>query len=469
MWFLSAPGYVAASAIYALYVGIACAVAPGGRWRWLGLPAAITLVEALRFHFPFEGVPLASLAIGQAGGPLLPLARIGGVLLLTLVTCGVGIALSAALQRRWVPAGVLAGATALLLLLAVIAPQGHQVSTARIAFVQGGGPQGTHALDTDPELVLQRHLQATQQLQGPVDLVVWPENVIAVDNFATSTAKAQVAAEAARLDAPFAVGITEDAPDDRFVNAQVVVLPDGSIESRYEKVHRVPFGEYMPMRGLLQALGAPTDLVPRDAIAGHGPAVLNSPIGPLGVSISWEVFFGDRARAAISRGGRVLLNPTNGSSYTGTVLQSQQIAASRLRAVETGRWVVQVAPTGFSAYVTPSGHVLDRTGVSEQAVRVREVGLREGSTPYLRLGDLPILVLAAGMLIAALILEQLDRRRLRATTTGATIAEPPPPPATADEPASAHLEDDGDGPVVDELHRHVGTEAPRGHEGAEAP
>ena len=128
----------------------------------------------------------------------------------------------------------------------------------------------------------------------------------------------------------------------------------------------------MPLRGLLKALGAPTDLVPRDALPGTEPAVLDLPSGDrLAVMISWEVFFGGRARDGVSHGGTLLLNPTNGSSYTGTILQTQQIASSRLRALENGRWVAQVAPTGFSAFVTPSGDVLDRTGISEQAVRYR--------------------------------------------------------------------------------------------------
>jgi apolipoprotein N-acyltransferase len=165
------------------------------------------------------------------------------------------------------------------------------------------------------------------------------------------------------------------------------------VVSRYEKVHRVPFGEYMPLRGLLHALGAPTDLVPRDAVAGSGPAYIDIPTNTgdvrAAIVISWEVFFGDRAADGVDHGGTFILNPTNGSSYTGTILQSQQVASSRLRAIENGRWVVQVSPTGFSAFVSADGDVFDRTAVSEQKVITRTIPLKSGTTWYSTLGDTP--------------------------------------------------------------------------------
>jgi apolipoprotein N-acyltransferase len=74
------------------------------------------------------------------------------------------------------------------------------------------------------------------------------------------------------------------------------------------------------------------------------------------------------------------------------VVQTQQIASSRLRAIETGRWVVQAAPTGFSAFVSPTGEVHQRTGVSERAVITREIDLRSGRTWYVTLGDRPWIV-----------------------------------------------------------------------------
>jgi apolipoprotein N-acyltransferase len=79
-------------------------------------------------------------------------------------------------------------------------------------------------------------------------------------------------------------------------------------------------------------------------------------------------------------------------------LQTQQIASSRLRAIENGRWLVQVSPTGFSAFISPTGEVFDRTGVSEQRVLERTISLRSGRTLYSNLGDLPFIVLMVAAL-----------------------------------------------------------------------
>jgi apolipoprotein N-acyltransferase len=427
MWFLSPPGYIVAVAAYAGYLGLAAAIAPGGRWRRLALPAALTVAEAVRFVWPFGGVPLASLGISQAMSPLSETARLGGVILITWLTFLAGSALSAAWERSWREAALLAAVPVALVLLGTIAPSGHDTGRSlTVALVQGGGPQGTRAADTDPREVFERHLAATRQITQPVDLVLWPENVIDVNGgpFATSPEFAEVAAEAARLDAPFSVGITEDAGE-YFANAQVIVTPEGEITSRYDKVRRVPFGEYMPLRPLLRAFGAPTDLVPRDALPGTGPAVLDLPSGErLAVMISWEVFFGGRARDGVSHGGTVLVNPTNGSSYTGTVLQTQQVASSRLRALEQGRWEAQVAPTGFSAFVTDEGEVLDRTGISEQAVLVREAPLREGRTIYSYLGELPLVAAALAVVVLGVLLGRRDERRSAAADPDSEVSRP---------------------------------------------
>ena len=428
MWFLTAPGYVIAAILFSALHGVAAmitgAVTDQHKHRAIVGPLAHTLAEALRFSFPFGGVPLATLAISQAASPIAPIVRVGGPLLLTYVVLQIGFLLSnlrkIETQKYSVRAALIAVVVVAVLPIAgSIAPHGHDIGRSlNIAAVQGGGPQGTLAINTNSRDVVIRHLEATQTIAGgsastnkQLDLVIWPENVIDVSSFSSSVERTEVAAEAARLNAPFLVGITEDLDNRYFTNAQVVVNTDGSLGDRYDKVRRVPFGEFVPMRGLLEAVGAPVDRIPRDAMAGQDTAILRAADTTIAVVISWEVFFAGRANEGVERGATLLVNPTNGSSYTGTILQTQQIASSRLRALETGRWLVQVSPTGFSAFVSPSGQVFDRTGVSEQHVIIREVQLRSGRTIYSYIGDMPIILLMIASLLALLI---VGRRKTRA-------------------------------------------------------
>ena len=297
---------------------------------------------------------------------------------------------------------------------ALVAPSGTDLAPVSVAAVQGGGQQGTSALDVPSIDVTNAHLTASQLIQaGEVDMVLWPENAIDVNRqrFANSAVADLVRAEASRLSVPFVVGVTEDAEfvydveTGNFVNAQYVVMPDGDVVDRYVKVIKVPFGEYIPFRSLLESLGAPTGLIPKDAISGTGPAVVDvDGVGTFGVVISWEVFFGSRSRDAVTSGGEIIINPTNGASYTWTIVQSQQVASSKLRAVETGRWVIQVAPTGFSATVDPSGNVLERSDISEQIVLYSTPMRRSGTTVYTHIGDAPFAIAALLLVIVPMML-----------------------------------------------------------------
>ncbi len=401
MVFLSAPGWVAATAISATYFGAACAIAPASRWRWVALPGAVVLAEVLRWSWPFGGSPLASFAISQAASPFAFVVRVGGAPILVLLVMIIGVTLSATWERAWRAVAIGAAFVAVLLGGATIAPRGHDTGSIDIALVQGGGPQGTRARDTSSRVVFERHLDATDGVKLPVDLVVWPEDTVHVEApIGTTPEGAELAALARQLGTTLSVGVIEgDGPKDRY-NSQVAYDSAGNEVARYRKVRRVPFGEWMPLRGFLTAIGAPTDLVPRDDVPGTGPAILDTPAGRLGVVISWEVFFGGRARDAIGHGGTVLLNPTNGASYSWTILQTQQIASSRLRALETGRWVAQVAPTGFSAFIDDDGDVIQRSSISERRVLQAEVRTREGETLYVRWGDRPIV--AVGLLLVAI-------------------------------------------------------------------
>ncbi|MEY2430466.1 MAG: apolipoprotein N-acyltransferase [Acidimicrobiaceae bacterium] len=410
-WLISftAPGYVIAASYYAALFGLACmACPPSAPGRWIVLPGTWMLAEGFRGRWPFGGVPVSRLAMGQVSSPLVSVARIGGPLLLDLITVSVGMVLAAAIVRRWRWAAAGLGFVAVVGVIGVVAPRGHDIAPLRIAAVQGGGPQGTRFFDAEAQLVYQRHVEATALVHTPIDVVLWPENVVNIEGRVTNnTIGAELSAIAKRLHATLLVGVVEG-DGNGFHNGQVAIDPNGNFIDRYEKVRRVPFGEYVPLRRLLEPFAGDT-LIKRDAFDGRDPAVLHTPAGAFGIAISWEVFFPDRTRAAIKQGGEVLLNPTNGASFHGSIIQSQQIASSRLRAIETDRWVVQAAPTGFSAVIDPSGKVIERTGISEQRVLEATIERRTGLTWATRLGDWPALVLA----VLAIALGWLNTRRNR--------------------------------------------------------
>jgi apolipoprotein N-acyltransferase len=230
----------------------------------------------------------------------------------------------------------------------------------------------------------------------------------------------ELQALARELGAPLSVGTVEGVDDDSFRNSQQVLDAEGNWTDRYVKVQRVPFGEWVPFRDLIERV-APDTLARRDATISTESGLLTIGDTKVATVISWEVFFGHRARSAVQAGGEIIYNPTNGSTYTGTFVQTQQVASSRLRAIESGRWLVQVAPTGFSAFVSPTGEVFQRTGTSERAVEVRrDVPLRDGLTWYTRAGDLPVRLAAVALVAAGWALDRRSRRTSTATASTAT-------------------------------------------------
>jgi len=448
----TAAGYVVVLGLEAVILALAVAALPARRaTAVVAFPALLVLVEAVRGSWPFGGLPLGGIDLGQVGGPLAPSARLGGHLLLVAL---VGIAgVSVALLVRWAlglrrrdpdsprRVGEMSSAVVLLLAVAAVAvvgaaaPRGSQTGTLRAAAVQGGGVRGLRAVESDPAGVFDAHLAASRSLTEPVDLVLWPEDVVDIDGpLAGSPEEEALAGEARRLRATLVAGVVEDADADRFRNAAVAFGPDGTRGARYDKVHRVPFGEYVPARGLFESL-ADLSAVPRDAIAGRGSGRLDTPAGRFGVVISYEVFFAGRARSAIGAGGQLLLVPTNASSYRRSQVPAQEVAVARLRAIETGRWVIQAAPTGYSAVIDQTGRVFDRTPLGRRAVIVRTVGLRTGSTFATRLGDAPMAVAAMLAVVLAWAADRFLPRRTGDVFTrpGGAEASPvhkePGPPA----------------------------------------
>ncbi len=401
-------------------VGLFTLVVAGVGWltpsqrpsRRIVFPAALALGAMLRWNFPLGGVPIATLAMVGASTPFAMSARLFGSPLLVVMMAVAGMGLTDLARRN-----LAAPAVASLVLVAATLG-GHLAGSAvetvgeiRVAVVQGGGPQNTRADICANRGVFERHMTVSESIEEPVDLVLWPEDVVhpregttparctAEQGVLLSAAEAleRLQALAVDVEATLITGWFEPSDDrEANVNYSLVIDSHGRIGDRYDKALLVPFGEYVPLRSLIERFS--DELPARDVRAGTGPAVLDTEFGPVGVSISWEVFFGHRARDAIGNGGRVLLNPTNGSSYWLTILQSQQVASSRLRALETDRWVLQSAPTGFSTIVDPDAGLHGRIGVEDPGVLFETIQLREGRTLAVAWGVWPVLLAGLGIM-----------------------------------------------------------------------
>jgi len=209
-----------------------------------------------------------------------------------------------------------------------------------------------------------------------------------------------------------------DGPGVRHVrNAGLVWTPTQGPTEIYVKRHLVPFGEYVPLRGLVSHLSSRFQLVPNDFVAGNRPGLLH--LGPVTIAdtICFEVADDTVVRQAVTAGGRLLVVQTNNADYErrgdggNGGETAQQLEMARLRAIEHGRAVV--ATTGVSALIAPDGTVLARTRVFQPAILDRALPLRDPTTIADRLGPWPERAVAVA---AAVWLVIVPRRRSRRRT-----------------------------------------------------
>ena len=184
---------------------------------------------------------------------------------------------------------VLGAAAALVVVVGIgcwgaAAPDGGPaLTTIRVASVQGGGVRGLRQAEVDPGTVYAAQVAATAEIPDhdggtPPTLIVWPEDVVDLSSaLAQSPAQAALGAIASGAHATLVVGVTENVSATQFRNEVVAFAPSGQVVvARFEKVHRVPFGEYIPYRGFFSHLANLSE-VPRDAIPGHGDGMLVTP------------------------------------------------------------------------------------------------------------------------------------------------------------------------------------------------
>jgi apolipoprotein N-acyltransferase len=389
---------------------------------WPLWTACLWVAEELgRATIPFGGFPWGRVAFGQTGSPFTPYASWGGAPLVSFATAFSGGLLALALlrwRRRAVAVGALLSAVAVPLLgLAIQLPTSGPTIT--VAIVQGGVAEAGLGFLGEREQVLRNHVRATEKLAADIaagrvprpDIVIWPENASDIDPFSDPEADNLIQGAVDAVGVPVLVGAVLDGPGPDYVsNTGIVWSPSTGPGERYVKRHPVPFGEYIPFRDQLSGLTSRLDQIPRDFVAGSRPGVLDLGPARVGDVICFEIAYDGVVRDVVDGGARVLVVQTNNATYNGTGQPAQQLAMSRLRAVEHGRAVLVAATSGISALVMPDGDVQARTRELTTETLVADVPLRTARTVASKLGAVPEWALAALGLVAAAVATVLARR-----------------------------------------------------------
>lgn len=390
--------------------------------------------ELARDRLPFGGFPWGRLAFANTGSPFTPLAALGGAPLVTFAVALTGTLLAAAVlaalrlrtagtartARTLLPAAGSAAIAAALLGAGYAVPVPTDATDfVRVAIVQGNVQQpGMHFLGR-PLQILDNHVAATLQLAEDIkekrtpkpDLVIWPENSSDLDPFSNPQAYDRITGAVRAVGVPVLVGALVDGPDARHVqNEGIVWDPVSGPGASYTKQHPVPFGEYVPFRTELTKVIKRLDQIPRDFYPGKGTGVLK--IGPatLGDVICFEVAYDEIVHDTVQAGARAIIVQTNNATYGRTGQPEQQLAMSRLRAVEHGRAIVTAATSGISAVVAPDGTVEQRTKEFTRDVLSARIPLRDELTVADRVGTVPEWTLAMVGILSCAVAIALGRR-----------------------------------------------------------
>ncbi|MGK5113286.1 apolipoprotein N-acyltransferase [Geodermatophilus sp. CPCC 205506] len=417
---------------------LGAATAATSRLRLWPLWAAALWVadEAVRGRFVLGGFPWGRLGTSQTEGPFLSLAAYGGVPLVSFAVALTGTLLAAALvaltrsgRRRGALA--MAGAVAVPLLgwLAWLPLPGPSLTeggpTRTVAVIQGDVPQPGLEFNERRRAVLDNHVTGTVELAEAVaagerpqpDVVIWPENSSDIDPYLNEDAARAISRAAAAIDAPILVGAVVDGPGRFISNTGIVWDPEDGPGDTYVKRHPVPFGEYVPARDFFRLFSDKVDLIRRDFVQGGEVGLLDVGGARVGDLICFEVVYDGLVRDVVTAGAGMIVVQTNNATFGYTDESEQQLAASRLRAVEFGRTVVVAATSGVSAIVAPDGSLAARSGLFEPAVFVEDIAQRDSATVAQRLGAAPewaLTALGAGALLAVVV-PALRRRSRRST------------------------------------------------------
>ncbi|GAB1331104.1 apolipoprotein N-acyltransferase [Streptomyces sennicomposti] len=377
--------------------------------------------EAVRARVPFHGFPWGKVAFGQADGMFLPLAAVGGtpVLGYAVVLCGFGLGEGVRLAVHGRRTRTLRRSAAAAALLSVAVPVVGAVAarslvsdkaengTATVALVQGNVPRAGLEFNAQRRAVLDYHARETARLAADVragrtarpDFVLWPENSSDIDPLEYPDARLVVDQAAKSIGAPISIGSVVER-DGQLFNEQILWDPVKGPLQTYDKRQIQPFGEYLPLRSLIGAINENwTAMVRQDFSRGREPGVFTVGGAKVGLATCYEAAFDWAVRDTVTHGAQMISVPSNNATFDRSEMTYQQLAMSRIRAVEHSRAVTVPVTSGISAVIMPDGRVTQKTGMFVPAYLVQKVPLRSSETPATELGVLPeavLVLLAAG-------------------------------------------------------------------------
>ncbi|MET7617321.1 apolipoprotein N-acyltransferase [Streptomyces sp. NPDC005408] len=441
--------WVALSAVEAVFVALACmGVAAVSRLPvWPVWAAGVWIVsEAARARMPFGGFPWGKIAFGQADSVFLPLAAVGGTPLLSfaVVLCGFGLYETVRRVLAYRRTGELPRGATVAAILAVLVPVAGSLAalplvddsaedgTATVAAIQGNVPRLGLDFNSQRRAVLDNHARRTQQLAADVkagkaakpDFVLWPENSSDLDPYRNADAKLVIDDAVQAIGVPTVVGAVVTPDTGKLRNTLIEWDPVRGPVNTYDKRHVQPFGEYIPMRSFVRLFSSDVDRVRRDFGPGHKVGVFDLAGTKVGFVTCFEAAFDDAARDTVTHGAQLISVPSNNATFGRSEMTYQQLAMSRVRAVEHGRSVVVPVTSGVSAVIMPDGKIVQKTKIFTPDALVAKVPLRSSLTPATRLGTWPegILVLVAAGGVGWAVARAGAARRLRKTEQGAVDA-----------------------------------------------
>lgn len=388
------------------------------RSRPIVLPLVVaalwTVHELFLGNWPYGGFPWARIGMTQAEGPFAPVASWVGVSGLGfLMVFAVALLIEIVRSRAWQRPALLVpfGVVLVVLLFAPLFPT-TLTGSMRVAAVQGNGPAG-YFDDREQYGVITAQMEATEPLIGePIDLLVWPEGGVDYDPFQDPSTARRLTRMASSLDAPVLAN-TATARDDAFFNTSFLWTDEGEATQLHDKRHPVPFGEYVPDREFYNALVPDLiGLIGREYTPGsNAPLVRVDDVG-IGLAICFDVIYDEVIREGVQAGAELLVFQTNNADFRGTDENLQQLAFARMRAIETGRSVVNISTVGTSQIMRPDGSTVASLDADEAGALLEDVELRSGLTAGVVLGpwiQLLLVVSGPAVLIAARL---IGRRRV---------------------------------------------------------